>query len=45
MLGTLYTGTLRFDANPFRQFSKNLTDIRVEMHALMHVRTLQARVG
>jgi hypothetical protein len=38
MLGQLYLGNLRFDAGPFTGFRKNLTTLRIETHALYHVR-------
>ncbi|MGH2791716.1 MAG: hypothetical protein ACRDJ0_12155 [Actinomycetota bacterium] len=38
MLGQLYLGNLRFDADPFTGFRKNLTTLRIETHALYHVR-------
>lgn len=38
MLGTLYLGAMRFDADPFTGFKKNLTTLRVETHGLYHVR-------
>ena len=41
MCGLLYLGRTRFDANPFSEFSKNLTTLRVETTALFHVRNAQ----
>lgn len=38
MLGVLYLGTVKFDADPFTGFKKNLTDLRIETSALYHVR-------
>lgn len=43
MIGKLYIGNLRFDADPYagaggRNFVRNLVDLRVEVKALMHVR-------
>lgn len=42
-LGVLYTGSLRIEADPFAgaggaNFKKNLTDLRFELKALVHVR-------
>ena len=37
MLGQLYLGNLRFDADPFTNFKKNLTTLRIECEALYHV--------
>jgi hypothetical protein len=38
MLGQLYLGNLRFEADPFTGFKKNLTTLRIETYALYHVR-------
>jgi hypothetical protein len=38
MLGQLYLGNIRFEADPFSAFRKNLTTLRIEVHALYHVR-------
>ena len=38
MLGVLYLGGMRFDADPYTGFKKNLTNLRVETSALYHVR-------
>jgi len=38
MLGMLYLGHARFDADPFTAFKKNLTTLRVEVKGLVHVR-------
>jgi hypothetical protein len=38
MLGMLYLGTARFEADPFSAFRKNLTTLRVEVKGLYHVR-------
>jgi len=38
MLGVLYIGRMRFDADSFTGFSKNLTSVRIETNALFHVR-------
>jgi hypothetical protein len=38
MLGRLYLGTMRIDADPFTGFKKNLTTLRCEVKALFHVR-------
>jgi hypothetical protein len=40
MLGTLYLGAMQFDADPFSEFSKNLTTLRVEVNCLYHVRNI-----
>ena len=37
-LGRLYLGVLRIDADPFSDFTKNLTTLRCEVKALFHVR-------
>ena len=37
-LGRLYLGTMRIDADPFSDFTKNLTTLRCEVKALFHVR-------
>jgi len=41
MLGVLYMGDIRFDADPYTGFKKNLTTLRVEVNALFHVRNIQ----
>ena len=41
MLGVLYLGEVDFDADPFTEFKKNLTTLRVEVNALFHVRNIQ----
>lgn len=41
MLGVLYVGQIHFDADPFTEFKKNLTTLRVEVNALFHVRNIQ----
>ena len=41
MLGPLYLGPLRFDADPYTGFRKNLTTLRIEVKALYHVRNVQ----
>lgn len=41
MLGVLYMGNIRLDADPYTGFKKNLTTLRVEVNALMHVRNAQ----
>ncbi|MFT3854789.1 MAG: hypothetical protein QM733_18935 [Ilumatobacteraceae bacterium] len=38
MLGVLYIGGVAFDADPYTGFKKNLTNLRVEVDALYHVR-------
>lgn len=38
MLGMLYIGQMKFDADPYTGFKKNLTTLRVEVNALYHVR-------
>jgi hypothetical protein len=38
MLGRLYLGSMRIDADPFTGFTKNLTTLRCEVKALFHVR-------
>lgn len=38
MLGVLYLGGLRIDADPYTGFKKNTTTLRLEFNALMHVR-------
>ena len=38
MLGALYLGVMRFDADPYTGFTKDLTTLRVETSALFHVR-------
>lgn len=37
-LGVLYLGTMRFEADPYSNFKKNLVTLRVEANVLMHVR-------
>lgn len=46
-IGQLYLGTMRVEADPFTGFKKNLTDLRVETNALMHIRDATAayRIG
>jgi hypothetical protein len=41
MLGALYMGSMRFDADPYTGFSTNTTNLRVEVNALFHVRNVQ----
>lgn len=41
-IGQLYLGTMRVEADPFTGFKKNLTDLRVETNALMHIRDATA---
>jgi len=41
MLGVLYMGSMRFDADPYTGFSTNTTNLRVEVNALFHVRNSQ----
>jgi hypothetical protein len=41
MLGALYIGSMRFDADPYTGFASNLTNLRVEVNALMHIRNSQ----
>jgi hypothetical protein len=38
MLGVLYLGQIEYAANPYSSFRKNLTDLRVEVTGLYHVR-------
>ncbi|MDP9302539.1 MAG: phage major capsid protein, partial [Actinomycetota bacterium] len=38
MLGILYVGSMRFDADPYTGFASNTTNLRVEMNVLFHVR-------
>lgn len=38
LLGVLYRGTLRLAADPYTGFTRNTTNLRVEMTALMHIR-------
>lgn len=38
LLGVLYLGTMRLDADPYTGFKKNLTTLRVEVKGLFHVR-------
>ena len=44
VLGVLYTGTMRFDADPFTGFKKNLTNLRAEINATYHVRNAAGAV-
>jgi hypothetical protein len=41
MLGRLYIGSMRFDADPYTGFAANTTALRVEVNALYHVRNVQ----
>lgn len=41
MLGRLYIGSMRFDADPYTGFATNTTNLRVEVNALMHIRNSQ----
>jgi hypothetical protein len=41
MLGVLYMGSMRFDADPYTGFASNTTSLRVEVNALFHVRNVQ----
>jgi Phage capsid family len=41
MLGVLYMGSMRFDADPYTGFASNTTNLRVEVNALFHVRNVQ----
>jgi hypothetical protein len=41
MLGVLYMGSMRFDADPYTGFTTNTTNLRVEVNALFHVRNSQ----
>ncbi|MBE3590438.1 MAG: phage major capsid protein [Firmicutes bacterium] len=41
-LGVLYLGTLRVAADAYTGFSRNVTNLRLEMNALMHVRNAKA---
>jgi hypothetical protein len=41
MLGRLYIGSMRFDADPYTGFAANTTALRVEVNALFHVRNVQ----
>jgi hypothetical protein len=41
MLGVLYLGSMRFDADPYTGFATNTTNLRVEVNALFHVRNVQ----
>jgi hypothetical protein len=41
MLGRLYIGSMRFDADPYTGFAANTTALRVEVNALMHIRNSQ----
>jgi hypothetical protein len=38
MLGVLYLGRSRFEADPYTGFKKNLTNVRFELNGLMHIR-------
>jgi hypothetical protein len=38
LLGRVYIGRMKFDADPFTGFRKNLTNIRIEVNGLFHVR-------
>lgn len=38
ILGVLYLGPMKFEADPFTGFKANLTTVRVETKALMHIR-------
>lgn len=40
MLGVLYLGRVSFDADPFTGFKKNLTNLRVEVNGLFHIRNI-----
>lgn len=40
MLGVLYLGAVRVDADPYTGFKNNTTTLRVEFEALMHVRNV-----
>ena len=39
VLGRLYLGSMRIDADPFSNFTENLTTLRCELKALMHIRS------
>jgi hypothetical protein len=41
LLGRLYIGNMRFDADPFTGFASNTTSLRVEVNAIFHVRNVQ----
>jgi len=41
MLGVLYVGSVRFDADPYSEFKKNLTTLRIELNGLFHIRNAQ----
>jgi hypothetical protein len=41
MLGVLYLSGLKFDADPYTGFRKNLTTLRIEVKRLYHVRNVQ----
>ncbi len=41
MLGTLFLGNTRLDADPFSSFKKNLTTLRAEVSGLYHCRNAQ----
>jgi len=41
LLGRLYLGNMRFDADPYTGFASNTTSLRVEVNALFHVRNVQ----
>jgi len=38
MLGMLYLGTAKLEADPFSGFKSNLTTLRVEVKGIFHVR-------
>ena len=38
VLGVRHRGTVKFDADPYSGFKKNLMTLRVETNALMHIR-------
>ncbi len=44
-IGVLYTGSLALAADPYTGFTKNLTTLRVELKAKMHVRNPKAAVS
>jgi hypothetical protein len=41
LLGRLYLGDMRFDADPFTGFASNTTSLRVEVNGIFHVRNVQ----
>jgi len=41
LLGRLYLGNMRFDADPFTGFASNTTSLRVEVNGIFHVRNVQ----